>query len=187
MANQKTTTQKLARLKVLRDDAGANIYERCRLAAEVLADTDWIAAIHGGSLDAAEQAVQDEYFADLGGYVTLGTLTDIYRTFPDEAEWKARKYNLQVMEAEWEEARAEEREVKPRVRPQYKVLAEEAKERAEKAERQAEQVETLLSGERQSAARLREELETLRMENAELRGRVRELERLVDKRLAGVG
>jgi hypothetical protein len=50
--------QLLARLKTMAGKAGEAIFERAGMAAEILADKEWIETEHKGDLDAAEKAVE---------------------------------------------------------------------------------------------------------------------------------
>ena len=99
-----TATKKaFLRLKELRDQAGPKIYERVSEAAKVMADHDWIIEVHCGDDDVAREAVQHEYFPDLGQLISLQTLLNIIKEFPTENEWKDNRYDLGLLKAMYEE------------------------------------------------------------------------------------
>lgn len=84
---KKRTTQLLAELRTLSAESTKNLYRRIELAATVMEDLDWIASTHGGSDLKAADALRDEYFRDLGGYVSLGKLIAMYKGF-SPSEWE---------------------------------------------------------------------------------------------------
>ena len=90
---KRRTTQKLAELKQLAQQAKENTYQRIQLASEVLEDLDWIAATHGGSIDLARETLQAEYFHDLDGFVSLSTLISMFKKVPKE-EWDACHHKI---------------------------------------------------------------------------------------------
>mgnify|MGYP005725305667 CR=1 FL=1 len=170
----KTTTQKIAELKEVSRNLRRNIYRSVKLAAEILSDTDWIAQVHGGNLDAAEAAIESEYFSAISGLLTLGTLLDIYRHFPSENQWIERNYNLSAMHAEWEDSRAEEsKETLQGHRTSWKKEAEKLKKELDEATTAISDRKTLI-----------QRINDLEIENAELRGRLAELEKLVERQMA---
>ena len=162
------TSQLLAELKTLANAARDNIYTRISIASQVLADTDWIATVHGGDEIKARDALQHEFFHELGGSYTLGTLIEIFKTF-DEPTWKERRYNLQTMRALWEEQREVEGESVQRKRVK---LAE-----YELAMKKVDESQQMISMLQEQLARANETVDDLREQNAVLRGRIEELER----------
>jgi len=111
---KKRTTQLLAELKTLAKSAAENLYRRIGLAAEVLKDLDWIATIHGGSDMRAMDALQDEYFSELGGFISLGKLILMQEKIAEE-EWKSVKYDVSAVEIMYDEAIRQE----PKDRPHH--------------------------------------------------------------------
>lgn len=95
-----TTTQKLAQLKQLAADAKTNLYQRVKLAVEILADRQYVDSVHG-SEDKAMHFLQSEGFPYIEK--TVGQLVAIYNRFPNEDDWDKRNYNLTVM---WDEVKA---------------------------------------------------------------------------------
>lgn len=106
------TKKRFIRLKELAADAYSNIYERVKLASEVLKDSDWIIETYDGDSFVAREAVQSEYFADLGGYVKLPTLLNILDMFPTEETWRHNRYDLRAMEIEYANAQKSNKEPK---------------------------------------------------------------------------
>lgn len=180
-----TTTQRLAELKSLANQAKTNLFRRIQLAAEVLADADWIGRVHDGSDTKAQDVIQDEYFSELSEYLTLGTLLAIYRAFPDEAVWGKYKYNLAAMELLYQEQVKSSDEQKPaatrmhwkteaaKLADQLKTVEADKRMASDLSERQASELETL-----------RQRVQQLERENAGLLGRIEELERMTKMRLA---
>lgn len=95
-----STRRNLNRLRELAGKAGENIYERCQLATALLDDHDWIAAEHGGSQSKAMDWLEEDFFADLSGSFPLGRLLQIFRHFPNIAQWKKRKFHLRDLLAD---------------------------------------------------------------------------------------
>ena len=165
-----TTKQALMELKKLAATAADNLYRRIELAVNVLADLDWIAQVHGGSDLKAQDALQSEFFRDLGGFISLGKLCAMYRHVP-ASEWKACRYDVAAVEVTYDDqAATEKRETGKRTA--WKAIAE---ERAEQIDQQTAEV-----------LHLRGEVERLRDENARLHGRVEQLEKQLDREPAGV-
>ncbi len=108
MAKEKTTAQKVTRLDHLAGKAGHNIFERIKLASEVLEDRDYIASEYDGNYGALYDKVAG-YFPDLCGVLgtTLDGLRSLYREYPDEQQWAGEQYNIAHMLAKHnEEARS---------------------------------------------------------------------------------
>jgi hypothetical protein len=172
--------QILAELKRIAPEGEANLFQRIKLAAELLADTDWLGEQHGGDEDRAGEWLEAEFFASLCGYVPLLKVVAVFRKFPSEATWAEYRYNLRALEALYDEARATEAgDQKPSRKTATLKQVQELEQKVSEAEYAAKR-------ERTEADRLRDEVAALKNENAELRGRVAELERIVDRRLAAV-
>lgn len=164
---KKRTTQLLAELRTLAQAAEKNLYQRIGLAREVLQDVDWIASVHGGSDLKAADALQDEYFRDLGGYVSLGKLMSMYRHVTRE-QWEELRYDVAAVEVVYDDATRETHEKGERT--SWKKVAEERGQRVSELEKQVTQ---LLEANGQ-----------LREENTELRARVARLEGRLEERTA---
>ncbi len=95
---EQTTTQKIAQLKQLGNDVKSNMYQRVKLAAEILLDIDWIEHAYKGHTTQAMDFLQREGFP----YVTLtvGQLASIYRKWPEESMWQDWNYDINAM---WDE------------------------------------------------------------------------------------
>lgn len=163
---KRRTTQRLAQLKNLADQAAENLYERIKLASEVLEDLDWIAECFGGSDLKAMDTLQADYFRDLGGFITMGELIRMYKTLPKHV-WEECRYNVAAVQVEYKNRTQPEstNEKKGGGRPKWKEIAEEAQQRIETLERQVEQ--------------LLEANQSLRAERDEWRQKAEELESLV--------
>jgi hypothetical protein len=159
---KKRTTQLLAELKTLSSSAVQNLYRRIELAAQVMGDVDWIASVHGGSDLKAADALQDQYFRDLGGYVSLGKLIAMHKDVSKD-QWEEAKYDVAAVEVIYD---AESREVRETgQRTSWKKMAEERGAKLEDLERQ---IAPLLAANEQ----LREENAKLRNELARFEGRL---------------
>jgi DNA repair exonuclease SbcCD ATPase subunit len=183
----KRTTQKLARLRDLAGQAGANIFERCRLAAEVLADITWVTQTHGGDEMAAMDALETEYFADYRDYITLGKLRQVYHEFPNETDWKDVKYNLAAMEAKYAESHANEDKGLRGSRTSWKAVAEKYEQKQKQLERDRDRDRKELASKDTELEELRCRISELERENAELNGRLMELQRLLGRDAALLG
>jgi hypothetical protein len=167
---KRRTTQILAELKQLARDAEANLYRRIGLAAEALSDVDWLAASFGGCVDDACKALQDDYFRDLGGYVSLGKLLQMRRDVP-EADWRSVGYDVaavQVMHDDREIPGGEDRK-KPEKTAWKKMAAD-----------RLEEIESLKAQLKQQSARISEleaAVEAERVRSAKLEGQIEELRR----------
>lgn len=164
----------LAELKRLVKDAKANLYRRIELAANVLADLDWIAREHGGSELKAHDALQSEFFPDLGGYLSLGKLVQMFRNVA-KPQWEECRYDVAAVEVVYDEQRRETITEEKGSRTSWKTLAGERAEKIEKLEAEV--------------AKLLDDNGRLREDNVNLRERVARLEGAIDERrsLARVG
>lgn len=145
------TTQLLAKLKRLAADARTNLYERIKLAAEVLEDRDWVAQSFDGDLAKAEEAVGQDYFSDVGRMYTLGTLLSVLKRFPKEAQWVEYRHDIHALVAVWESEHQPE-EKTPSITRKRATVAE-----LEAAEKRIAELERELT-------RLRAENESLRQQ-----------------------
>lgn len=87
----------LRRLKQLAAEAHENLYERLQLASQLLATHTWLSAKFSGSATLATEHLQTAYFNDLGGYITLHKMLEIFRTFSRE-QWEYYRFDLRAME-----------------------------------------------------------------------------------------
>ena len=172
-----STAKNLAELKQLRDVATRNIFRRIQLAEDVLSDLKWIAATHQGDDGAAQDAIQSEFFPDLGGFINLGRLREVLRAFPTEATWKEYRYDLRAMVELLHQQENEEGIEERANRTSYKKLAGELEQRAKTAERAA-------STSQEALVTAQQRISDLETEVARCHGRIEELTRLIDRRHA---
>jgi hypothetical protein len=113
----------------------------------------------------AQDALQSEFFFDLGEYVTLGKLLAMYRSIPRE-QWEECRYNVAAVEVLYDgQADTEQREMGKRTA--WKPLAEQRGEELEAAKARI--------------ASLEKEVEELRSANGRLHGRIEQLELMLEK------
>ena len=98
------TDQHLAELKRLFKQTGSMAFRRLQLADKVLTDDEWLADNHQGDEDRAIRWLQKHYFSDCLLGLRLEDLLRLYRYFPDAAKWKAAKYDVGVLVAEYDTA-----------------------------------------------------------------------------------
>ncbi len=163
---KRRTSQLLSELKTLAHEAEANLYKRISLAADVMSDMDWIAKVHDGSDLKAADALQSEYFRDLGGYVSLGKLIAMYQNVAQD-EWQEVGYDVAAVEVIYDGQTRETHEKGERT--SWKKIAE---ERGQKVEELEKQVAQLLA----ANARLTEENVELRAKVARRDGRLEQIE-----------
>lgn len=99
-ASGMTPEQIKARLDNLAGQAGKVMFERVRLAAELMANLQWVCREFRGDDRAAREYLEARYFGEMMGTVHLGQLFTLYSRFPDPDEWKVRQWNVQKMWAE---------------------------------------------------------------------------------------
>lgn len=182
--NRSETKRKLVRLRELASGAKQNIYERCKLASEILSDRDWIAIEHGGEYDAAQKALEDDFFSDVAGFIVLADLVQIYKQFPVEEKWRELRYNLAALKAAMRETT---REPKAEKEPQKRAtLAQlhELEQQVESAGQRAENLSRTISNQAEEITSLKDEVARLKKENAQLR---RELLEKGERQLAVAG
>lgn len=164
-----STKSCLAELKRLVKVAKANLYRRVELVATVLADMDWIAREHGGSELQAHDSLQSEFFPDLGGYLSLGKLVQMFRSV-EKAQWASYGYDVAAVEVIYDEQRRTTTKEEKGARTSWKTLA------VERAERIVQLEATIV--------RLTATNDQLHAENAELRIRIATLEGAISERRA---
>ena len=157
--SEQTTTQKIAELKTLCGDVKANMYQRVKLAFEILADVDWIERAHKGHTTQAMDYLQREGFP----YVTLtvGQLAEIFRKWPQESTWKEWDYDINAM---WAELRSDKQPSRKAAHTfSWKARAEELKAELGQARREVTKLEQKVA---ELSGELRGIKETLRQEVA---------------------
>jgi phage shock protein A len=161
------TATALAELKKLVRVAKENLYRRIELAAAVLSDLDWIAKVHGGSDIKAQDALQAEFFPDLGGYLSLGKLVEMFRTVA-KSKWEEVRFDIAAVEVIYDDSRGTTEERGKRT--SWKAIAAERLARIEQLEKQAAELT-------EACAKLRDENKTLVAQVARLEGRIEEMRR----------
>jgi hypothetical protein len=91
-----TTSENLARLMQLRDQANDSLFERLHAAKEVLADREWVNT-HFLSDAEAKEHLRDIYFPQIAGMLSPAQLFELIERFPDRKVWEQYKFNLRVM------------------------------------------------------------------------------------------
>lgn len=173
--------QLIARLKELAGKAGHNIYERLKTVDVLFKNQLYVNAGYGDDECAALDKLEEEYFGDLCGARSLGTLLTLYRAYPDTQIWEDHKWNLQRLLAKWQLDR------KPAnssgTTRQTVKLADHEKlvdELAGVNFRFKQEREEKLDLRKENAA-LRQRIADLERENLQLNAKVVELEKLLDK------
>ena len=164
----------VSRLRRLSKEAGANVYERCHLAAELLADKAWIDSEHGGDDFAALEAIEDDFFHDLA--VPLTDLVRLTQHFPDEKDWAARHYNLRKMLAALKVGGNAER---PAARRATLKEVEDLRDKVKRFEAANKNLDRSYLAAQNELAQARERIGKLEKENERLKGRVEELEGII--------
>ena len=117
-----SAAQALEQLSRMAGQAGELCYRRVALAAQLLADKEWLASdLFGGDKEAARQYLEERYFSDLCGAMTLGQLVLIYRSHSDIETWRQEGWNLQKLWAMNRERWQSERRGQPK--PQQPPVA----------------------------------------------------------------
>jgi class 3 adenylate cyclase len=80
--------------------AGRIVYERARLASELLVDPEWVRRYHGADQRKAYDRLTAVLFADLGGLATAEEMVGLYRSVP-EAKWAECRWDVRRLLAEW--------------------------------------------------------------------------------------
>jgi len=181
---KQTTTQLLAELKTLAGAARDNIFRRIQIVRQILDDHAWVARVYDGDEIKARDSLQHEYFHELNGAYTLGTLLSIHAMFADVKVWEQNRYNLQTMRALYEEQKVPDKPGIKQKRVSAKDL-EEAEEKLQEATQYVRRAEELLKEREREIETLQSKVAALSEENALLRGRIYELEKAT-QRFVGV-
>lgn len=186
------------RLKELAGKAGELAFERVGLAAKLLADVHWLAEefpvgtkeedgkrVRTGGEEAARDYLEQDFFGDLCGALTLGQLLKIYQRFPTLAEWKRHNFHLARLWAAALEVEAAEKPEPPKSERRKATVAmlEEAEESIQHWRAVAERQEREAVKASSSLAEIRRKLEEKEREIARLQGRIEELERMLGRQL----
>jgi hypothetical protein len=148
----------------LSKEAGSNIYERAQLAKQLMDDQQWVATEHGND---DWKALEDQFFADIA--IPLTDLIALARRYPKEETWAANGYKLRDRVALMRGGRRKH----PRRTATLAQLAE--------AESKAKHFEAACRTLKREAEELRESAAKLSRENGHLKGRVQELEAVLDR------
>jgi len=184
---QKTTKQHLIKLRALAKQGGETIYERVTLARSVLADLDYLAEEHQGDELRCREYLTREFFH---GWLDVNKLLMILDVFPLAEQWQARKYNLDRLYGETIASRkdaAKESTDKPKRASCTIAEMAEVRDELEHAEKRIEFMTRTVADKDGMIAGLQQRIRELEQENAELRGRIRELERVVSRDFASAG
>ncbi len=87
----------LPELASLMRASGQNYYRRIQIADQILQNKDWVLESFRGDPHKAADVLEEKYFHDLCGVVSIWDLMQIYRRFPEEKDWESYGYNLRVM------------------------------------------------------------------------------------------
>ncbi len=173
----KSPATQLARLRTLMEIAGHNYFERISIARDLLANSGWIQSEHGGNPYQAAEYLSSKYFHDINGLMSMWDMLKVVTKFPEEAQWKQHNYNLRDM-LELCKAPADNR---PKERTTVKVAEYEAlKDKAAELESRVKQDATRLRQKDREIETLKTRVDVLEEENAHLKGRVQELERILE-------
>lgn len=183
-----STAELLAKLATMRDQAGEKMFERIQIACQIYADKIWIVTHFEGDAYAAAEHLERQYLGDLCMAVRFQRLQAIYQKVPDIADWREQKFDLKAINA-----LAEERTPKPdRIKSERKT-ATVAELEAAKADKEQAEKELVFVQKRhheevhskdQRIAVLEAQVSDLKLENATLKGQLRELQRIVGQRSA---
>ncbi len=169
----------LARLKSLAEQAGKNVFDRAAVAAQLLADRRWIADTFHGDQGAARDCLQEDYFGDLCGTVTLGQILHIYRKLPAKGQWEDLKFNLMKLLARADEADARPKGNGPRQNPAPPLpeMGVDWKKESKRWEKIAEKRQAAVTEKEGEVAALKRRVADLEAEVGTLRQQVAELSR----------
>lgn len=164
----KTASQKRAELKGLAKKSRDNIFSMLKLADEILKDAEYVDEF--GGEDLLMDHMQDEEFAHFGGSPSLSEMLRAYRANPSKGTWSEYKHNIWAMI----ELANPKKEGTATERVNWKA-------RCKEAEFERDQLRDQVSEQRQLIDRLQDEVVELREENATLKGRLIELEKIVKR------
>lgn len=158
--------QLLAKLHELAGQAGRNVLERLRTVTLVLEDRAYIADTYKDESQALD-ALEELYFGDLAGARGLAGLLAMYRACPDEQTWKECRWNLTILLGKYDKEHPGTKQPKAARdvvrKAEHEAVKQELAE--QKYHRRQEQDELTV---------LRRRVAQLEVENAELRGQLKE-------------
>ncbi len=178
-------SQILVRLRALTGEAGHNYFVRISLVHALLQNAAWLQSEHGGDSYRAAEALEDNYFHDVCGAVTLWQLLQIYQRFPAEADWQKHGYHIGKMLEACKPAQ-EEAPCKTTRTVVKKAEMEAVQNRAAEAESQLKARVKEIKAKDQQIVDLQDQVAKLKTENSKLLGRVEELERVLGNKLAKI-
>lgn len=175
------TNKLLMRLRDLSTQAGENYYERIQIADTLLKDKEWIAIHYSGNAFRAADHMQECYFHDLCGLMTIWDLMQVYRKFPKKDDWIKHKYNLRKM-YEFTKVKTASTSGGGGTRRAAKIAdLEKLEENNTLLKKQIQAKEKIVDEKDKKIAELESQVRTLQMEKARLQGRIEELEALLDR------
>ena len=172
MTTKLSTSQRLARLGDLINQAGINYYERIQHCYAILRDSVWIDAEFKGDEYAAAQMLGDKYLHDLSGAMTIWNLMQIYQRFPEIQDWQKAKYNLRVLYEACKPAPKPKVERRAVTLADHEAMCQELREAEWEVKDKTKKIQEYKS----RVQELEEELTRVKAENVRLRARIRELE-----------
>lgn len=174
IAPAESTAAKVGRLKQLAQKAGACLFERIALAAQVLADDDYLEASFGGDRQRALETLEGDYFPEASRLVGLATLLGLYQAYPQEEKWRECKYNVAALLAEYETTR--QRSDRPTPRRATLAQVEDLQERLKTTQERLKAANETLDEKSLRIMTLESELAQLREDHTRLKGRFDALE-----------
>lgn len=176
-----TVKSMLAKLKTLANCAGETLHERVRLASAINADREWLEeACNGDEYQAAE--ILAEHFQDVcHGRLNMLSLLNLYNKMPDLKDW--RKYRFNVMAMLDAIAINEDRVPSDRRRATIKDI-EERDDKIKELEYHVTRDKQELGDKVAEIEKLRVRIGELSEENARLRGRIEQMEKVMNRELA---
>lgn len=159
----KTSSQKHADLKELSRKIKVNIFEMLKLTDELLRDPEYVDQF-GGEAQLIDTLETSE-FSHFGGQPSLASMLRAYRANPKRATWQEYHFNLRVMIDL--ATPAKEKAAEPHIN---------WKKKCGELELQVEQLESSLNESRRLCESLTKEVERLKIESAEMRGRLKYIE-----------
>lgn len=175
------TASALAKLKEMAKRAGEGIFERAKLASQVLADDQWIVNACHGNRDEAIELLEKEYFPELSTVFSLDKLVTLYEKFQNIDDWIHHKFNLNALWGTYLATLPKEPVPQGGIRkwPIPNKIHNEALEKIRELEYKVKKSDESFQNQSDRIRNLEEENRKLREENAELRGRVKQLERMM--------
>jgi chaperonin cofactor prefoldin len=173
--------QLIVRLGELIRGAGENYYERIQIADTLLKDKEWVEAHYSGDAFRGADHLEECYFHDLCGMMTIWDLMQIYRKFPKKDEWVKHKYNLRKM-FEFTKVKTTTATTGGSTRRAAKVEDLDRLEETNLAlKKQLQTTNQVVVSKDKKIEDLETEVRSLQRENARLNGRIEELESLLDR------